>query len=313
MNIKIHDMRTKNCLSAAKAILFLMMATLTGSCTDQLDEGIGKPLPEGKYPVEFTSATYNMEVGTRAITENSTWTGGERVALRIGTVNARAYIAQADGSLSAASNATPFYWTSTGESLTVSAWYNAASSPVTRPTSFTVKDDQSTTGYVNSDLIMACKTVKFTDSPKKLTFYHLPAKVTITLTGNDAVPDLSGAVVTLKNVNLKSGTITANTSSITVAQAAAGTSTITPKRGTLSADKKTLTVQALVPPQDVSGTQFIEITVGGNTYTYTPKTGDGLFEMRKAYGYQITLVGKDKLIVTTSGDNAWTSEGNVEI
>ena len=310
MNIKIHDMKKENYLSAGKAVLFLMLATLLGSCTDNMDEGIGKPLPEGKYPVEFTSATYGLEVDTRAVTENSTWTGNELVAVQFGTTEVKQYTAASGGAITAT---TPFYWKSTSESQTVTAWHKPSGYTSTKPTDFTVQSDQSTTGYANSDLIMDCRTISFTDSPKQLTFKHLPAKVTIALTGNDAVPDLTNAVVTLMNVNLTSGTITTSTSGITVAPANAGTSTITPKRGTLSADKKTLTVQALLPPQDVSEKQFIQITAGGNTYTYTPKTGDGLFETGKEYPYKITLVGKDELIVTISGDNAWTNEGNEEI
>lgn len=300
----------------------LVAATITcltvASCSD-VTEDIGKPLSEGKYPVEFTSATYSLEVGTRAVTEDSKWAGGERVALQFGTATARAYTAKADGTLAAASDATPFYWTSTNESKSVTAWYNSKASSAAQPATFTVLDNQyATTDYANSDLIMACQTVKFTDSPKLLTFKHLPAKVTIKLTANDAVSDLTGAAVTLMNVNLKSGNITATTSDIDVAQAEAGTGTITPKQVSLTDGNKTLTVQALLPPQDVSGKPFIEIKVSGNTYTYTPKTGtpqtgDGLFETGKGYTYNITLVGKDELIVTTPGENAWTDEGNEEI
>lgn len=310
MNIKIHDMKKENYFDKGKAVLFLMLATLLGSCTDNMDEGIGKPLPEGKYPVEFTSATYGLEVDTRAVTENSTWTGNELVAVKFGTEGVKQYTAASGGSITAT---TPFYWKNT-QSQTVTAWHKPSDYTSTMPTTFTVQSDQnSVTGYAHSDLIMDCRTISFASNPKELTFKHLPAKVTITLTGNDVVPDLTGAVVTLMNVNLTSGAINAATSGITVAQANEGTSTITPKRGTLSADKKTLTVQALLPPQNVSGSKFVQITVGGNTYTYTPKTGDGLFETGKEYPYKITLVGKDKLIVTIPESNEWTDEGNVDI
>lgn len=288
-------MKKENYLSAGKAVLFLMLATLLGSCTDSMDEGIGKPLPEGKYPVEFTSATYGLEVDTRAVTENSTWTGNELVAVQFGTQEVKKYTAAASGgNLTAASGTAPFYWKSTSESQTVTAWHKPSGYTSTKPTTFTVQTNQnSATGYIYSDLIMACNTVKFTDSQKKLTFKHLPAKVTINLTGNDAVPDLTGAVVTLMNVNLTSGAITAQPLNITVAQAGAGTGTITPKQVSLSADKKTLTVQALLPPQDVSGKQFVKVELNSNTYYYTPQNEDGKFETGKGYTYNITVQGKE--------------------
>lgn len=313
MNKKTFLLATRRLVINLTALLVL--SALAVSCSDVSDETEpGNPLPEGKYPVEFSSATYNLEVGTRAVTEDNTWKGGEEVAVSFGTQGVKKYTVTADGTLTATDGVTPFSWTSTGESQTVTAWYNPKSSPATQPSTFTVQANQNTaTSYANSDLIMACQTVKFADASKQLTFRHLMAKVTINLTANESINNLSAAIVKLTNVNIISGTITATTSSISVTPAAPDNRPITPLRTALGSDNKTATYQALLPPQNVSGLEFIKITVSGIPYTYTPKTGDGLFETGRGYTYNIIVNKKDGLIVTIPGDNEWTSEGDEEI
>lgn len=89
------------------------------ACTDD-DADDGTTLPDGKYPMAFTAGVDGL-AATRATTDN-TWTGGEEVAVQIGS-EVKKYTAATNNTLSAAEGVTPWYWQNTTETKTVSAWY----------------------------------------------------------------------------------------------------------------------------------------------------------------------------------------------
>ncbi|WP_294615744.1 fimbrillin family protein, partial [uncultured Bacteroides sp.] len=145
-------MKRKAFLQTACTLTAVLL--LAAACTqDELSGGKGETLPEGKYPMTFATTVEGV-TATRATTDNS-WAGGEDVAVQVRTANPKRYTAATDGKLSAATNETPFYWESTSD-IDVSAWYPYSA---TKPTSFSVKKDQSgtdgTDGYQASDLIYA--------------------------------------------------------------------------------------------------------------------------------------------------------------
>ncbi|MEG1898125.1 MAG: fimbrillin family protein [Bacteroidales bacterium] len=280
-------------------LLLMLVAGVAGCRKDEL--GGGEPLPGGKQPLEFTSQMYGMEV-TRATAAN-TWSGSEEVAVQIGS-DVKKYTASTGGKITAATGVIPFYWTSITESKTVSAWVPYSTN---KPTSFSVSADQSGAGYQQSDMIYAnATTIAFSDTDKKLTFKHLPAKVVVNLKAGDGVTatQVQGATVTLVNQHLTSGTI--NETWSVAQQATLGSNTITPNVLETPASNYHKTVQALVVPQQLATAErFISITIGTQEFVYSTKLN---FVAGMQYTYNIT-VAKNSITVTTSGAEAWTETG----
>lgn len=260
---------------------------MLGGCTKE-ELGGGEPLPEGKYPLEFTSTAYRLDVKTRATTDNS-WDGGEAVAIKIGDVTKK-YVADQNGNLTAAEGVTPFCWTSTNETKTVTAWCPYSSS---QPTSFRTQPDQNTNnGYLKSDFIVECKEISFSDAPKELTFQHLTAQVTVNITGNN-IPDLSSATVTLTNVANGINNINVTPGSITTG-VVTGNGTKTPKVVSATTDK--IIVQALLPPSRLaygpSAKDFVKVDLDGQTYIYTLPIDNYSLSAGMSYTFDITVQGQ---------------------
>lgn len=304
-------MKRKAFLQTAFTLAAVLL--LAATCTqNELSGGKGEPLPEGKYPMTFATTVEGV-TATRATTDNS-WAGGEDVAVQVGTANPKKYTASTDGKLSAATGETPFYWESTTEEKTVSAWYPYSA---TKPTSFSVKKDQSgtdgTDGYQASDLIYAASQKVTYSGSKELNFNHLPVKVVVNLKAGDGVTadEVKVASVTIINQSLTSGAITdgTNTADWSVAQVANGDIGITPKTVTTAATDCQKSVQALLVPRQMKGVSFIKVTAGGNDYYYTPeKETDANLQAGQQYTYTITVT-KNGLTVTASGAAEWTGTG----
>lgn len=258
------------------------------ACTDD-DADDGTTLPDGKYPMAFTAGVDGL-AATRATTDN-TWTGGEEVAVQIGS-EVKKYTAATNNTLSAAEGVTPWYWQNTTETKTVSAWYPYSD---TKPAAneLKVKANQSGNGYGQSDHLEAAEATVTFRSPA-LTFKHRTAKVVVTLKGGNGVADVSSATVWFLNqTGVESG----------------GTE-ITPK--TVTTDG-TATYTALLIPQQMQNQKFIKVTVGGNDYFYTP-TGqnDANLMGGNQYTYDITVT-KNGLTVTADGATEWNSSSTTDV
>lgn len=161
----------------------LAMFCIASCASDELNDRL---LPEGKYPMSFTTAVEG-QVPTRATTDN-TWSGDEQVALAIGD-EVKRYTPDNTGSPASLTSTNPFYWQTANERKTVRAWYCGAGYNAAQPTRLTVKTDQSGEGYKQSDFLYASpQEVTFSDrNGAKLTFKHLPAKVVIHLTNGNGL------------------------------------------------------------------------------------------------------------------------------
>lgn len=308
-----------------RTILFLLPATLLGACTDNLtDNGEGTPLPEGKYPMEFTSQMYGLEVNTRSVTDNNTWTGSEEVAVKFGDIyNSKNYIASADGSLTCSASSVPFYWTKSDETVTITAWYQKGESFSSQPFIFYIESDQSTKDkYDCSDFIMACQKVAFADAEKKLIFKHLTAKVIVNLRGDGTTGDASTAQIRFIN-SYSLGVITAKPSAdlsgISVQQTRLGaySSNIKPYELT-PANGFQKSVQVLLPPLYADGvSSFIRITYNGKDYYYTPSSADCDLQSGKQYTFNITVkdsgISAQLIDVHLSDSNGWSNGGSEDI
>lgn len=314
--------------------------SLLASCGDLTDDDGVNTLPDGKYPMTFTTQVEGP-AATRAATADGQWTAGDAIAVKVGDGDVKQYTPASGGSsvtLQAASGVTPFYWQTSGETKSVSAWYlgdgSAASgqSPATVPTSWAVQSDQSGTssggdGYQKSDFLYAPPTeISFSGrSSTSLSFYHQTARVVINIVKAEAATGASTIqrVVIGDADNLAlSGSYSAPTSPAT-----AGTwntssdsptmGTITPKQltapGTLAGSGTTVLASyaALVIPQDMTGNKFIAVTLtdgsgGSNTYYYTPtQDADADLQSGKQHTYDIT-VKYGYLSVTSSASPQWT-------
>lgn len=266
-------------------------------------------LPDGQYPMTFTTTVEGL-TQTRSTTVN-TWDGQEKVAVKAGN-EIKKYTVAEDGKLSADAENT-FYWQSTDEKKSVSAWFPYSGQ---LPTNFKVQEDQKGEDYQNSDFLYAAPAEMSFKGNNNLVFKHLPAKVVVNLTNGDGVAaaDVTGAIVTFVNQATTSGTITVDENSNTciVASTATGSTEITPQKATTTSSYLQ-TVQALLVPQHIK-TKFIKVVVaGGNTYYYTPADeADGKLEAGNQYTYEIT-VQKNGLAVTLSASEGWNNENSEEV
>lgn len=276
----------------------------------------GDSLPEGKYPLTFSTAVEGLNV-TRATTDN-TWTGNEVVAVQVGGVTKKYKPASysASTTLQATDNEKPFYWQRSDETKEVSAWYLGTDYQEELPATWTVQSDQRDAGYQESDFLYAPETsIGFVNrNTTSLTFYHQTAKVVINILNADAVTDAAQITdVSLVNMNTKGnyaapqGGSTAGTWSSQSTPAGTG---ITPKTLAVASDNPDNILKsytALVIPQDMANKKFIKVTANGNEYYYTPTTGEANLQSGKQHTYNIT-VKKGELEVTASSSVSWKEE-----
>ena len=151
---------------------------LLASCS-QDGEPAGEPLPDGQYPLQIASVTLGVEgteqpwtrIAETADGSGSTWTGGERIGVRIANGEPGTYTVQADGTVSPV---TPAYWQNTAATY-VYAWY---------PLEETVSLADQTGGLA---YVLQTPDVAATyGQPVSLAFTHKLAKVRVVLGGTQA-------------------------------------------------------------------------------------------------------------------------------
>ena len=243
-----------------------------------------------------------------------------------------------NGNSATLTSATPFYWQTSGETKTVSAWYcgdgstaSGGSNATAVPASWAVQADQSVTSsgnapdaYQQSDFLYAAeKNISFRDVDKSLPFAHQTARVVINIKKGEAATDanaISKVIIGYDNNLALSGAYTAPAQGSGATTGTWNTSgsgtmgTITPKViTTLSGNSDILkTYAALVIPQDMKGKKFIAVTLtDGNTYYYTPTSTDAKLESGNQYTYDIT-VKHGYLDVVTATDGAWGDGGSTD-
>ena len=334
--------------------LLCSLALLAASCSDLTDDD-GNRLPDGTYPMTFTASVDGL-VATRAATTDGQWSSGDAVAVQVqqqqpgGTPEVKQYTPVGSGNsgvtLQAASGVTPFYWQTSGETKSVSAWYLGDGSAATGqshatavPVSWAVQSDQnasSGTGYQRSDFLYAPPTdISFKPSggaDNSLTFYHQTARVVINIVNAEAATNASAiqSVVIGDATNLAlSGSYTAPTGERATAgtwipaTSGSGMGTITPKKltapGTLTGGETALaSYAALVIPQQMKGRKFIAVTLtdgssGSNTYYYTPtQDGDADLQSGKQHTYDITVKHGYLEVTSVTVGSAWGSDGSAE-
>ena len=230
--------------------------------------------------------TMSVNKMTRITTADGSWPGNANVAIHVGN-NTASYTVNTDGSITSGS---PFYWANKNN-VSVTSWFPYSSS---LPSSWSVKSDQSASNeadYGASDLLYASNTFAYGGgSNNKLQYTHETAKVVINIVkANDVTSASSVKSVTIGTsstpINL-SGNV-GNNGAITATVASTGS--ITPyQQPTPSSASDVATYTGLVIPQDMNGKQFINVTVGSNTYCYKP-TSSKVLQGGYEYDYNITI------------------------
>lgn len=297
----------------------------------------GTALPDGKYPMTFTTQVEGL-TATRAATANGEWTTTDRIAVKVSNDGVKQYAPASGGSASATLSGVDadntFYWQTSNETKTVTAWYCGNGSTASGqtnagavPASWAVQADQSgmssPDGYQQSDFLYAPATdIAFNNrSTQSLNFYHQTAKVIINIKNEEASTDagkIQSVVIGHANNLSLSGAYTAPTSGSTAGTwdiASSSKGTITTKKLTNPnqiSDSETALASytALVIPQDMKDKKFIAITLsnggGSDTYYYTPtQDNDANLQSGKQHTFDIT-VKHGYLEVSVSISAQWT-------
>lgn len=320
-------------------IVALVGCCLVASCST--DETPADRLPDGKYPLTFTTAvdetadtrtmTATRTVTSTRATTDGTWRGdgSEKIAVQIAD-EVREYAAHGSGNSAQLTSDTPFYWQTSGETKDVRGWYYGTGYSGVLKSAWAVQSDQSragglveSEGYWQSDFLYApVQPVSFRDESKELVFYHQTARVVIHIVKAEAANTatiseikigdqdnlaLSGAYTAPTVPNVHTGTWDVSGSSVTMG-------TILPNTLPVSdADKYLASYTALVIPQKMSekvNRKFIAVTLSdGNTYYYTPKSTDADLESGKEYTYNIT-VKYGYLEVEAVTGSVWGGDGS---
>lgn len=303
------------------------------ACSDDTT-GDDSRLPDGEYPMTFTAAVDGLTV-TRAGTADGKWTTTDRIVVQVSNAESgneiKIYSPSQinDGSATLTSD-DPFYWQSSDETKTVSAWYCGDGSTALEgenagqvPASWRVQENQNENeGYQKSDFLYAApKDISFSGTDKSLTFTHQTARVVINIKNAEAATDadvISSVVIgNEKNLAL-SGKYEAPTSvNVTIGTwdiSGGIMGTITPKDITASSGSSEVlkTYAALVIPQNMSGKKFIAVTLADkNTYYYTPQDTDADLKSGTQYTYNITVKHGYLEVVTVKTDGATWGDGEV--
>jgi len=278
----IRYMNKKKTYQAA-ATISITLCALCISCTS--DE---QAITSGE-PIAFT-ATGIASPATRS-TINGDWedTSGKSVAVQIGSEVKKYTITPSSdnttASIDAATGITPFYWNSSTETKTVTAWYPySASDPIS---SWAVNADQSTDdNYIASDLLKASQEITYGNTA--LEFTHQVAKITVkvNISNLPSTATLTGA--TLKGVSGVKDEATAITMH--------PTTTAT-------------TYEAIVMPQSPTSATVVLAIDGIGNYTYTFENVN--WEVANSYTYNLTVKGSE-IELTGGVITPWNSETKEE-
>ena len=317
------------------------MACCLAAASCSTDEDAGTALPDGQYPMTFTAAVDGL-TATRGNTAEGGWDVTDRIAVQVGTgigAEVKQYKPTGGGSsvtlIGEANNY--FYWQSSSETKSVTAWYCGDESTATGgkhvttlPASWTVQANQSgietgsaSSNYQHGDFLYAAKEISFNDrATTPLVFYHQTAKVIVNIKNAevaDVAAKISGVVIGYDNNLALSGTYTApatgNTAGTWEPVTSSDMGTVIPKDITDPDGDYLKSYAALVIPQDMSRKKFIAVTLSDNkTYYYTPKEGEANLTAGNVHTYDITVKYDhlEAVSVSVPAGNAWGTDGGAD-
>lgn len=265
---------------------------LFASCETE-ERGDVTSLPDGKYPLQLTAELVQPQ--TRAAGKDA-WTGSEAIAVRMDDTTGK-YVVDATGTATPATAADALFWQSTADAE-VTAWY-----PYTDGGTVGYDISDQSGGYAGYDFLRATATGRYNQSVS-LRFSHQLAKVEVTLAAGDGITaaEIAGASVTF--FGEKSASVTDGK----VGTADKSDDAITPYH-----NSGTNTFEAVVVPQNMKDKPFIQVSIGGHSFVYTPETDAvGNLEAGKRYKYTITVKANGIEVTAVTG-GTWSAGGEEDV
>lgn len=218
--------------------------------------------------IKLSSSVKSITRGVDPTEQNNYITAGQSIGVTItGAIqdhkNVEWQVTDANGSLSNTSG-TPIYYGTKAATITAYHPYNGAWDNAFVNHTFTVQQDQSTTGYKNSDLLWVSKTQEKTGEAVNLEFRHLLSQVNVELKctdGSITEEELNSATIKICNTNLNVDILLS-----TGALSQSGTADIQDITAAVNSKKGS----AIIVPQTViSGYCLLKIILGESVYTYS--------------------------------------------
>ena len=283
-------MRTRKLLAFASTITSIL---LLASCSEQKawQDGTVSPLG-GKYPLRLSA---NVEQVQSRSTGKEAWTGGEEIGVILESQTGKYYITDASGNVEAIDESNTLYWPHTAKT-NIKAWY-----PFDTPTLLDISDQSA--GYAAFDILSAQTRGSF-NQPVYLNFSHSMSKIAYTLTAADGITEieLNSATVTLL------GDAEARIDAGIVAPADQTDGEIKPFH-----DVTAKQGEALVVPQNMKGKPLLKVSIGNNTFVYTPETDEeGNLMAGNCHTYAVTVKAAG-LEVQRVASNDWGNGGEEKI
>lgn len=309
------------------------------SCTqDELTEQ-GTPLPVGQYPLELTAGGLQAvatpaQPATRG-TMDGDWDGVERVTVMVNNEEEKTKEYKVDASedkrtaslipeVPLANDDTPFWWQSTTETKTVTAWTPseyALNGEILFPTEWKEED------FTKYDIIGVRKSIGFEDRNKSLEFQHLMAKVVINLRRTDYLEKAQDIKVQLIGFR-RTGILRILSNQLCIDYKVEGGVNITPYRlssenyeevdfGNGQREKPFASYMALAVPLNLTNTNVLQIEVDGATYLVTKAAlnvsqyGNVYYRPGQVTTFNITVKGHELDVSIDYTENIdWDKDGN---
>lgn len=280
-------------------VAFSLMACFSAcSNVENIEQNDGQPveikLSSGVTP---ESRTLTSTQSTQIEKGETVYVWAEKNSDKSSYIDAWSLTADGEGNLTPAVKK---YFPTDKASLDIYALHGNFTISDEMPASISVLEDQSTKeAYCESDLLYAVSTnVPYSEEIITLDFKHLLSKIEIKLTAGSGV-DLSKVTsVKVLNTQLAADITLKNSEAIATAITPTGdTADITAYK---SSDNNGVYAEAIVIPQEVSGT-FVEVTVGGTPYYYTILTQT----LKSGYKYILNLTVGESASATPA-EQSWT-------
>lgn len=327
----------------------LLTATLLAACTqDELAEQ-GAALPEGKYPLELTTASLGEAVATPTTraTIDGTWAGNETVYVQIvsnkdanftsendidwANVTPIQYTVSSEGEMTLKDQANQVYWQVTDETFYIRAWYAGTGEAYTNipisdnSNTWSTPINQSTLETLNqADFLFAYQSLPFNNRTQAgLAFRHLTSRITINLKESEYLraqldKDVSVALVATTPQRWHyGGSFTGSNTALSleeIQEFVQNIDQIIPYQLLQPNSDAYATYRAVVIPQGITGTgKAIQVRVGRATYQWKiDLTNNEELHPMLLSGYEYTLnieVGAKGLQVQIDTSIGWDSDG----
>lgn len=306
--------------------VLLLSGGLLAACSkeDTLSDR-GTPLPPGEYPLELTAGGLQAvatpaQASTRG-TKDGNWWNVKSVAVSVGDEIKKYDVAASSSddyrSATLTSN-TPFWWTHSDETKTVTAWCPYSAKMPKKGDSWTISDAQTSVTMAREDFLWAYEKIPFADreTSGQLKFRHLLAKVVINLRQSDYLETHRNSVLVRIDDCLVEGIFKNSGNDLYLTEKVNGrlinvvpSKLANPPYGASASYEVLLIPQAI--PQGTSQKimqQKIKIMVGDATYVWNMAVGGGTLLGGHIYTFDIT-VKEHGLEVSVNETIGWDTNG----